>query len=33
MKAHLEGGCGGGRVAAGGRRERQHGAMSPQAGL
>lgn len=32
-KAHLEGGCGGGGVAAGGRGERQHGAMSPQTGL
>lgn len=32
-KAHLEGGRGGGGVATGGRRERQHGAMSSQTGL
>lgn len=33
QKTHLEGGCGGGRVATGGWCERQHGAMSPQTGL
>lgn len=33
QESYLEGGCGGGGVAAGSRCERQHGAVSPQTGL
>ena len=32
-KTHFEGGCGGGRVAAGGWCEWQHGAVAPKTGL